>query len=199
MSGTAGHVPWETLLEYWLHETGPAATERVDEHLMQCDACGEVLDGLVALGAGVRGAFRHGFVMAVASDAFLRQLGAQGLRVREYRLSPDGSVNCTVAPEDDLLVARLEAPLQGVARLDAVAQRSIEPGVQHRLEDLPFDQAAGEVLYFSPITEVRQLPAHTMELTLLAVGEGATRELGRYTFRHKPWQGRQSRSDRKQP
>lgn len=143
MSGAASHVLRETLLEYWLRETDPATTGRVDEHLMQCDACGEVLDGLVALGEGVRGAFRHGFVMAVASEAFLRQLGAQGLRVREYRLLPGGSVNCTVAPDDDLLVTRLEAPLQGVARLDAVAQLSIDPDVQHRLEDLPFDQAAG--------------------------------------------------------
>ena len=76
-----------------------------------------------------------------------------------------------------------------MARLDAVAQRSIEPGVRHRREDLPFDQAAGEVLYFAPVTQVRQMPAHTMVLTLLAVGEGVTRELGRYTFRHKPWPG----------
>ncbi|RYF16972.1 MAG: zf-HC2 domain-containing protein [Comamonadaceae bacterium] len=189
MSAAAFHLSCETLLDYWLRETDPATTERVDEHLMQCDACGEELDRLVALGEGVRGAFREGFVMAVASDAFLRQLGAQGLRIREYRLPPEGSVNCTVAPDDDVLVTRLEAPLQGVSRLDAVAHRSTEPGVQHRLEDLPFEETAGEVLYISPVTQVRQLPAHTMELTLLAVGEGGTRELGRYTFHHSPWPG----------
>jgi len=187
MNAAASHVPGETLLAYWLRETDPATTERVDEHLMQCDACGEVLDALVALGEGVRGAFRHGFVMAAASGAFLRQLCAQGLRIREYQLPRNGSVNCTVAPDDDLLVTRLEAPTGGVARLDAVVQLSLEPGMQHRLEDLPFEEAAREVLFFSPIAHVRQLPAHTMELTLLAVDEGGTRELGRYTFHHSPW------------
>lgn len=54
------------------------------------------------------------------------------MRIREYRLPPNGSVNCTVAPDDELLVTRLEAPLEGVERLDAVARLSIEPGVQHR-------------------------------------------------------------------
>jgi hypothetical protein len=92
------HIPFELLLDYWLHETDAASTEQVDEHLMSCDACGDLLDGLVALGEGVRGAFRSGTVMAVASDAFVRRLDAQGLRLREYRLAPSGSVNCTVAP-----------------------------------------------------------------------------------------------------
>jgi hypothetical protein len=190
MSAVVNHVPGETLLAYWLRETDAATTESVDEHLMQCEACGDALDALVALGQGVRGAFRDGFVMAAASDAFLRRLAGQGLRIREYRLAPQGSVHCTVAPDDDLLVTRLEAPfLRGVARLDAVAQRSSAPGVQHRLEDLPFDEATGEVLFFSPLAVVRQLPAHTMELRLLAVGEGAPRELGRYVFHHAPWPG----------
>jgi hypothetical protein len=109
------------------------------------------------------------------------------VRIREYRLPHNGSVNCTVAPEDELLVTRLEAPLQGVERLDALMRLSIAPGVQHRLEDIPFDAAAGEVLYFSPLAKVRQLPAHTIDLTLLAVADGGARELGRYTFHHSPW------------
>lgn len=184
---SANHVPLEMLLDYWLHETDAAATARVDEHLMRCDACGQVLDGLVALGQGVRGAFRGGGVMAVASPAFVDRLAAQGLQIREYRLPCNGSVNCTVAPGDDLLVTRLEAPLQGVERLDAVARLSIEPGVQHPIADLPFDAAAGEVLYFPRLAALRQLPAHTLELTLLAVGQDGRREIGRYTFHHSPW------------
>ena len=127
--------------------------------------------------------------MVIVSDPFLRQLAVQGLRIREYRLPAGGGVNCTVAPEDELLVTRLEVPLEGVVRLDALFQSSMEPGVQHRLADLPFDPAAGEVLYFAPVTQVRQLPAHTFELMLLAVDESATRELGRYTFHHEPWPG----------
>lgn len=179
------HLPAEALLDYWLQETDDAATDAADEHLMHCEACGERLDALVALGQGVRGALQAGAVSALAGPAFAQRLAAQGLRIREYRLPHNGSVNCQVAPDDDLLVAHLEAPLQGVARLDLVTQLSIEPGVQHRLQDIPFNAEAGELLYLPRMDRVRQLPAHTMQLTLLAVEAGSERELGRYTFHHQ--------------
>ncbi len=189
MSATPNHLPIDVLLDYWLDDTDAATTDAVDEHLMQCDACGKVLDGLIVLGDGVRAAFRAGAVSAVASDAFVRRLAGEGLKVREYRLPRNGSVNCTVAPEDELLVTRLEAPLQGVERLDALAQLSTDPGAQHTLEDIPFDPRVGEVLLVTKLAEIRRLPAHTMEITLLAVASDGTREVGRYTFRHRPWPG----------
>jgi hypothetical protein len=190
MNPTLDHPSIDLLRDYWLHDSDAATTDAVDEHLMQCDACGQLLDGLVALGDGVREAFRAGAVAAVTSGAFVQRLAAQGLKVREYRLPHDGSVNCTVAPEDELLVSHLEAPLQGVQRLDALAQLSTEPDVQHRLQDIPFDPQAGEVLYVPKLTDIRKLPAHTLTITLLAVESGGTREVGRYTFRHRPWPGR---------
>lgn len=190
MTAALNHPSIATLLDYWLHDSDTATTDAVDEHLMQCDACGQVLDGLVALGNGVRVAFRAGDVAMVTSGDLVQRLTAQGLKVREYRLPHNGSVNCTVAPEDELLVSRLEAPLQGIERLDALAQLSIEPDVQHRLHDIPFDPQAGEVLYVPKLTEVRHLPAHTLTVTLLAVESGGAREVGRYTFRHRPWPGR---------
>jgi DNA-directed RNA polymerase specialized sigma24 family protein len=94
---------------------------------------------------------------------------------------------CTVAPEDQLLVSRLAAPLAGVQRLDLAAEMSTAPGVQHRLEDIPFDPASGEVLYLARLSLVRQLPEHTTTLRLLAVEPDGTRELGRYAFHHAPW------------
>lgn len=190
MSATPEHPSIDRLLDYWLHDGDAASTDAVDEHLMRCDACGEVLDGLIALGNGVREALRAGAVSLVTSAAFVQRLARQGLRVREYRLPHNASVNCTVAPEDELLVARLEAPLRGVQRLDARVELSIEPGVQHELHDVPFDPHAGELVCVSRIADVRQLPAHTLQLSLLAVDESSgTRELGRYIFHHRPWPG----------
>lgn len=189
MNTSARHLSLLQLLDYWLRDSDPVATEAADEHLMRCDACGEQLDALVALGDGVRAAFRAGAVSAVSTSAFVQHLRAAGMRLREYRLPRNGSVHCTVAPEDELLVSTLEAPLQGVQRLDAVAEWSIEPGVQHRLEDLPFDAACGEVMYLPSVAQVRQLPAHTLQVTLLAVEPQGPRELGRYTFHHRPWPG----------
>jgi len=181
------HPSIDALLDYWLHDSDAAATEAIDEHLMQCEPCGRALDELVALGDGVRAAFRSGAVSAMASDGFLKRVVGRGVQVREYRLPRNGSVNCTVAPEDELLVAHLETPLRGVERLDAVVTLSFEPDVEHRLQDVPFDAQAGEVLWLPKFDLVRNAPAHTAEVTLLSVDAGGARELGRYTFRHQPW------------
>src|SRR5205085_101168 len=116
----------DALLDYWLHDSDAAATDAIDEHLMQCEACGDALDELIALGAGVRSAFRAGAVSAVTSDAFVQRLVGRGLQVREYRLPQNCSVNCTMAPDDELLVAHLETPLHGVVRLDALVRLSLD-------------------------------------------------------------------------
>jgi hypothetical protein len=188
-AATTGHLPPDVLLDYWLHDSDDATTERVDEHLMQCEDCGRALDELVALGEGIRSALRAGAVSTVAPAAFVQHLAAQGLRVREYRVPPGGSVNCTVAPDDDVLVSRMEVPLAGVQRLDAVLEMSTEPGVRHELHDLPFDPRAGEVLHLYRMAHMKGLPDHTARLTLLAVEPGGRRELGRYTFHHRAWPG----------
>jgi len=190
VSGGNGHLSVEALLDYWLHENvSSAAVDAADEHLMQCEACGHALDELIALGEGVRSAFRAGAVSAVTTAAFVRRLAGQGMRVREYRLPVNGSVDCTVAPDDELLVSHLEAPLEGVQRLDAVTEWSLEPGIEHRLEDVPFDPQAGEVLYLPKLAAVKELPANILQVKLLAVEAAGVREIGRYVFHHRPWPG----------
>ena len=160
----AGHVPIETLLAWWLHETDAAETDVVDEHLLRCDACGETLDALLALADGVRAAFKAGLVGAIASAEFVAKVATRGHRVREYRLPWNGGV-------------------------DAVLEFSYAPGVRHRIEDVPFDAGAGEVIYLPKIAEVKRAPAHTHTVTLIATRDGAERSLGTYTFRHRPWLG----------
>jgi len=189
MNPSAAHLSFDMLLDYWLSDTDASATDAVDEHLMHCDVCGAALDELIALGDGIRAAFAAGGVPAVLSGPFVERLRHGGMRIREYRLPHNGSVNCTVAPDDDLLVTRLQAPLQEVRRLDALAQLSVAPGVHHRLEDIPFDPQTGEVIFAAKLADIRQLPAHDMEVTLLAVESDGTREVGRYVFHHRPWPG----------
>jgi hypothetical protein len=43
------------------------------------------------------------------------------------------------------------------------------------------------VFYLHRMTQMRQMPTHTAQVTLLAVEAGGRRELGRYTFHHRPW------------
>ena len=114
-------------------------------------------------------------------------LQREGRRIREYRIDPGGSVNCTVGPDDDVVLARLAVDLRGVSRLD-VAMR-IEDGPEHRIANVAFDAAAAEVV-LRPPPDVLALPAHVAVVRLLSAGPTAERLLGEYRLNHSPWPGR---------
>jgi hypothetical protein len=89
--------------------------------------------------------------------------------------------------DEDAVVSRMQAPLAGVKRVDAL--RRLEVGgqvLESRLEDVPFDPAAGEVLHLPSPAWVRRLPANTLRVQLVAVDEAGERTLGEYTFAHTP-------------
>jgi anti-sigma factor RsiW len=179
------HPQWQALVDYWLGETDTDTTEAIDAHLMHCDACGAAFDDVLAMARGVKGAFQRGAVPSMLSAPFVERLRAAGRRLREYRVPHNGSVACSVAPDDDFLVAHLAAPLHGVARLDAVFTFSFLPGHEERLSDIPFDPAGTEVLFTPKMAEVRRHPSHDMVVRLLAMDDAGERELGRYTFHHQ--------------
>jgi hypothetical protein len=181
------HVDLPTLLAYWLGELDTAGDARVDEHLLSCDACADHLDGMVKLGAAIREGFVRGSVSAVLSAAFVRDLVISGWRVREYRVACNGSVNCTVAPDDDLTVARLQASLAGVERLDVV--RIAEGNVLERLTNVPFDATAGEVVFAPALSGLRALHDQTVHIQLVDAGGNAERVIAGYDFNHSPWNG----------
>lgn len=184
MTGSTCNAPVEfaVLVEYWLGELDEAAEARIDEHLLGCAWCSESLAELVALAGGIRAVFGQGKVRAFITGAFVRHLAASGVRIREYRVPHNGSVNCTVAPEDEQLIARLEAPLADVRRLDAISYPPNEPA--EVFHDIPFDHASGEVVLASRIAHVRTLPSHQYRMRLVAVDENGERVIGDYTFNH---------------
>lgn len=179
-------IPIATLLEYWLGELDEAREGPLDEHLLGCGHCSANLQSVVEIAGGIHAAVRAGAVRAVLTDAFLKRLAAQGLRLREYRVPHNGSVHCTVAPDDDLLVTRLEAPLAGVERLDVERWGGDAQGLE-RMHDVPFDATAGEVVIVRQIERIRAMPASTARIRLLAVAPSGERLVGEYTFNHTPW------------
>jgi len=181
----ATHPDWDALVDYWLGDTDAAATEAIDAHLLQCDTCGSAFDEVVALAQGVKAAFAHGAVPSMVSTAFVERLKAGGRRVREYHVPRNGSVVCSVAPDDEVLISHMAVPLHGVTRLDAEFTLSFLPGPPERAHDIPFDTAAGAVVMLPKLAEVRQHPSHRMVVRLLAVDGAGERELGHYTFNHQ--------------
>jgi hypothetical protein len=174
-----------TLVDYWFGDLEPAREEAFEEHLFGCQHCTCRLEELLRLGAGIRAAFREGAVRAVIPHALREAMRQEGLRLREYRLAPGASVNCTIAAGDDFVVATLQAPLAHVQRVDVVniGEHGAPEG---RFEDVPFDARTGEVLLCPAPAALKKSSAFTSRLQLIAVEGAAERTLGEYTFMHTP-------------
>jgi hypothetical protein len=193
MSTSSCHSPlaWDTLLAYWLGELEPDSEARTEEHFLGCARCSRRLEQLAALAREVRAVTRNSGVSVIINDPFVRRLKESGLQVREYRVPLNGSVNCTVAPEDDFVVARLEAPLDEAERVDILYVDS-DGRPEMRQEDVPFIAESGGVLFSTRIDALRALPATTLRLRLLDVDNNGERTLGEYTFNHTPYELQES-------
>lgn len=181
-------VDLDTLLAHWLGELDEAEDTRVGEHLMGCGTCTANAQWVADAASGIRTLVRGGAVYSIVPQAFVQRAIAAGMRTREYRLAPGSSVNCTLAPEDDLLVTCLEAPLADVDRIDLLMLDEQGRPTQ-RLADIPFDPIAGEVLFTSRIADVRAMPETRFCVRLVTPAAEGDRTLGDYAFHHRPWPG----------
>jgi hypothetical protein len=181
-------IELEALVGYWLGELPVASEAPIEEHLFGCAHCTRRLDELVALASGIRAAVRNGAVPAVITQRFLEHMKLQNLRIREYRLAAGERVACTIRADDDAVVGRMQVRLAGVKRVDAVQSLDLGDGrvAQWRLEDVPFDPNADEVLTMPSAAALKKLPAHSFCVRLVAVDERGDRPLGEYTFVHAP-------------
>ena len=181
-------IDFEALVAYWLGELPAAAEAPIEEHLFGCAYCTRRLEELAALAFGIRAAVRDGAVRAVITQPFLEHMKRQGMRIREYRLAPGERVACTIRADDDAVVGRMQVPLAGVKRVDALQSLDLGDGrvQQWRVEDVPFDPNADEVLALPSAAALKKLPAHTFRVQLVAVDEAGERPLGEYTFAHTP-------------
>jgi hypothetical protein len=172
------------LMDYWLAGLTAEAEEALEQHLMSCDMCGDRLREVIALAEGLHALARSGSLQVVVSDQFVSHAVQTGLRVREYAPPAGESVQCTVAADDDLLVARLALDVSTASRIDLSwsDQRRVE---HQRMADIPIRADAGSVICQQSITWAKASPTATMVARLLAVdAQGAERLLGEYTFHH---------------
>lgn len=189
MSASASHscpspIDAGILADYWLAALPSSEEESVEEHLLGCDQCSTRLREMIAIAEGVSALARQGSLRMIVSETFVRRAAEEGLRVREYEPEPGGGVQCTVTAEDDVLIARLAAPLSGAKRVDLSIcdERGVE---QLRLADIPFGPAAASVIYQESMTFAKALPTSKMIARLLVFGEaGEERLAGEYTFNH---------------
>jgi hypothetical protein len=172
------------LADYWLAALPESEEQAVEEHLFTCDECGLRLREVISLSRGIRDLAREGSMLMVVSDAFLRRVAEEGMRVREYAVPAGGSIACTVAAEDDFLIGRLNADLSAARRVDL--SFCDEHGVERiRLADIPFDSTSGSVAFEQSITYAKAAASETMLARLVTFDQtGNERVLGEYAFHH---------------
>ena len=179
-------IAFETLVAWWLGELAQAAQETLAEHVFTCAHCTRRVEELAALAGGVRAAVRSGAIGMVVSAPFVEGMKKAGLRVREYHVTPGSSVNCTVYADDDAVVGHMRASLHGVRRLDLLEWVEVG-GVSRpevRLEDVPFDPAAGEVLFLPPAAALKKMPSNRLRVRLISVEAAGETAIGEYVFAH---------------
>lgn len=178
------HVDVGVLTDYWLAILPAEVEEPVEEHLLGCDECGDRLREVIALAEGLRALARSGSLNVTVTEQFVAHAAETGLRVREYAPPAGEGIPCTVAADDDLLIARLAADVSTASRVDL---SWCDPrGREHlRFTDLPVRADAGAVIFQQSITWAKASPTSTMIARLLAYDEdGRERILGEYTFNH---------------
>jgi hypothetical protein len=175
------------LLEWWTGEVPASGRRLVEEHLLGCDSCSARARVLSALAEGVASLVRTGRIQAVVTAEVVERMRREGRKVREYRVNAGGGVQCTVAPDDAFLVARLQARLDPGDRLDLLSR--IDDGPEIRIADLPCIFGASEVIVAEPVDRIGARPAHVERLRLVAVRAEGERLIGEYTFNHTPWPG----------
>jgi anti-sigma factor RsiW len=173
------------LADYWLAELPPGEESAVEEHLFACEDCSRSLQSIMALIEAIRALARQGNLGMIVTREFLDRLAREGLRTREYRAHPGGTVHCTVTPHDDLLIGRLAADLSGIGRVD-LALCDPSGAERQRLRDIPFRAGPGEVMLNYPIGLARQLGPDVLVMKLVAVTPQGDRVLAEYTFNHTP-------------
>ncbi len=180
----AAPIDAAVLADYWLASLTSEEEAAVEEHLFSCDECGARFRETIALAGGLRTVARQGNLLMVVSDAFLKRVAEEGLRVREYAPPRGGSVRCTVSADDDFLIGRLQADLSATQRLDlSICNR--DGAEQFRLADIPFHPEAGGVAFQQPIEYAKAAPSETMIARLIALDDaGMEATVGEYTFIH---------------
>ena len=98
---------------------------------------------------------------------------------------PDGSVQCTITPADDLVAAHLGVDLRDVERVDLV-RYDAEGREETDLDDVPINASTQEIVLLERMDRVRVLPACVKRVKLIGHEAGGERLLGEYTFVHTP-------------
>ena len=173
------------LATWWTEDLPAGEGDRIEEHLFGCGECAASAERFAALAGAIRALARDGSIRVIVGASWLERVADEGLRVREYRLRPGGSVACTVTPEDDFVIARLAVDRHEAVAVD-LSWCDAEGHELERLRDLPLREDADEILWVQEMDWLRALGVSTGVARLIARSAEGEQVLAEYTFNHTP-------------
>lgn len=183
-------IPFADLVDYLQGELESPKEISVEEHFFACHVCTHRMESVVRVGAAVASAVRSGGVVVSVSNALLTRAEQEGLKLRQYRLEPGGSVACTAAPDDDIVVVRLAADLEDTteASVEIDTRFLTSESRQHkRVHDVAVDRTQNEIVLLFPGEMVRSFPRSQWTMQVIATDSSGERSFGPYVMNHTPW------------
>jgi hypothetical protein len=169
------HIDLSELLAYWLRERDD---DDLEEHVFACDRCARDLEAIHLIGEGISASVRRGVLNTVTSRAVLNRMAREGLAIREFALRPGDEVDCAVARDDIVMVARLLGRFENAKQLAVTVD--IGGQEQLRYDDLPINPAHGEINLVDNGDAVREWPSTKLTFQVL---DGDT-VLAEYVLHH---------------
>jgi len=169
------------LIDYWFADLAPLVAERVEDHLFGCASCTERLRQLVALTEGVRTLADNGRIQAVVTSAFLESVAAAGCAMKTYRLVPGDTIQCTITLGDHVVAFHLGVDLRRAQQVDLI-NFDREGREEGRLDDIPFNASAQEVVLLERTDSLSALRAAVRRMKLIGHEAGGQRLLAVYTL-----------------
>ncbi len=181
----AAPLSYELLLDYWARDLPAAEADRVEEHVFGCEPCTARLAGIDAVATGIRRLTAEGRFRAAVPPSLADGLAASGLRIRTFRPRLGATIPCGAAPDDELLLSRIDVDLRGVARVD-VSLCDERWAEQQRQVDVPFEPGRDEIVIAERVDAPHLRAPAVVRIRLLAVDAAGERELGTYALAHDP-------------
>ena len=183
MTPGCGRISFADLTDFAAGDLPEADAAALEEHLFSCVECSARAAQFEALARAIRPAVQSAAIGGFITDAVLNRLAREGVRVRQYALSPQAVVPCAVWDDDQLMALRLRADFSGTTEV-TLSQRVGGMEVSRATGEVA-PSPHGEIIFAIPAAEVRQLPIVEIDVLLSARDGDEERAIGRYTLVHE--------------
>ena len=182
-AGCVSPLSTADIADYWSHDLPREEVDRIDDHVFQCAGCAKRLAEGEALARGIADLVREGRFQSIITEGLLNRLSRDGVRIRTFAIGPGETVPCGVWQDDDLVVARIRADLEGLDAVTLVTRLASGEEIS-RFADIRVKPGQREIIRATSAALLRRLPAVHVHMTLSSGAGPDQRTIGEYVLEH---------------